>query len=250
MAGGTKYHAHFVPDDELTADLYETACERLKPRVCGNTRSPTSPGRDRSRATISNTGHASRTWDLAWMRTPCCRARSRRGKPCDSLRRTRCEDYRGRGQLQSNCSFAGRPLWKETFFLGLRLNRGVDLKEVARKFGERSRCFGETDFRVCGSGLLEREGDVIRLTHAWKAAVRTKCSNDSLISCRADSLPRASEAVLTDSARVSKFHEGTQQVKPAEQSVRPAARLSGGNFPSELALCSNPMFALGRAMRR
>ena len=27
--GGTKYHAHFVPDDELTADFYETACERL-----------------------------------------------------------------------------------------------------------------------------------------------------------------------------------------------------------------------------
>ncbi len=29
MAGGTRYHAHFVPDDEVTADLYETACERL-----------------------------------------------------------------------------------------------------------------------------------------------------------------------------------------------------------------------------
>ncbi len=30
MAGGTKYHAHFVPDDELTADFYEAACERLR----------------------------------------------------------------------------------------------------------------------------------------------------------------------------------------------------------------------------
>ncbi len=29
MAGGTKYHAHFVPDDELTADFYESACQRL-----------------------------------------------------------------------------------------------------------------------------------------------------------------------------------------------------------------------------
>ena len=29
IAGGTKYHAHFVPDDDLTADFYETACERL-----------------------------------------------------------------------------------------------------------------------------------------------------------------------------------------------------------------------------
>ena len=25
MAGGTRYHAHFVPDDDLTADMYETA---------------------------------------------------------------------------------------------------------------------------------------------------------------------------------------------------------------------------------
>ena len=29
IAGGTGYHAHFVPDDDLTADLYVQACERL-----------------------------------------------------------------------------------------------------------------------------------------------------------------------------------------------------------------------------
>ena len=29
IAGGTKYHAHFVPDEELTADIYVTACEQL-----------------------------------------------------------------------------------------------------------------------------------------------------------------------------------------------------------------------------
>ena len=30
IAGGTKYHAHFVPDEDLTADLYVAACERLE----------------------------------------------------------------------------------------------------------------------------------------------------------------------------------------------------------------------------
>src|SRR5271169_3075555 len=30
LAGGSRYHAHFVPDDDLTADLYVTACERLE----------------------------------------------------------------------------------------------------------------------------------------------------------------------------------------------------------------------------
>src|SRR5947209_11287279 len=29
IVGGTKYHAHFVPDEELTAELYERACEQL-----------------------------------------------------------------------------------------------------------------------------------------------------------------------------------------------------------------------------
>jgi hypothetical protein len=29
IAGGQKYHAHFVPDDDLTAEFYEVACERL-----------------------------------------------------------------------------------------------------------------------------------------------------------------------------------------------------------------------------
>lgn len=30
IAGGTRYHAHFVPDEDLTADLYTRACERLE----------------------------------------------------------------------------------------------------------------------------------------------------------------------------------------------------------------------------
>src|SRR5258708_25562872 len=29
MAGGTRYHAHFVPDDDATAGFYETAIARL-----------------------------------------------------------------------------------------------------------------------------------------------------------------------------------------------------------------------------
>src|SRR3989442_8587929 len=29
MAGGTRYHAHFVPDDDATAEFYEVACSKL-----------------------------------------------------------------------------------------------------------------------------------------------------------------------------------------------------------------------------
>src|SRR6202021_150571 len=30
LAGGARYHAHFVPDEDVTADLYTMACERLQ----------------------------------------------------------------------------------------------------------------------------------------------------------------------------------------------------------------------------
>ena len=30
IAGGTRYHAHFVPDEDATADFYVTACEQLE----------------------------------------------------------------------------------------------------------------------------------------------------------------------------------------------------------------------------
>ncbi len=30
LAGGNRFHAHFVPDDDLTADLYLSACEKLE----------------------------------------------------------------------------------------------------------------------------------------------------------------------------------------------------------------------------
>jgi len=54
---------------------------------------------------------------------------------------------------------------EETFFLGLRLSRGLNLREVVAEFGADSiaDCSGVmADF--VRTGLLERLGDVIRLT--------------------------------------------------------------------------------------
>jgi oxygen-independent coproporphyrinogen-3 oxidase len=54
---------------------------------------------------------------------------------------------------------------EETFFLGLRLNRGVDLKKIASDFGEEAaRTFSETISECEGLGLLERDGEVVSLT--------------------------------------------------------------------------------------
>jgi oxygen-independent coproporphyrinogen-3 oxidase len=70
---------------------------------------------------------------------------------------------------------AGAPLKKmpvsqqaaleETFFLGLRLTKGVHLKTVASEFGEAVvQTFSDTVMECVELGLLEREGDLILLT--------------------------------------------------------------------------------------
>jgi oxygen-independent coproporphyrinogen-3 oxidase len=54
---------------------------------------------------------------------------------------------------------------QEAFFLGLRLNRGVDLKEAERNFGaEAAADYSETISELVSSKLLEGEGTIIRLT--------------------------------------------------------------------------------------
>ena len=54
---------------------------------------------------------------------------------------------------------------EETFFLGLRLNQGVDLHEVARQFGtEMALSCSNAVIELVRDGLLHREADVVRLT--------------------------------------------------------------------------------------
>jgi len=54
---------------------------------------------------------------------------------------------------------------EEAFFLGLRLNRGIDLDELSSEFGEGSvSTYSAVISEFTGMGLLERAGSVIRLT--------------------------------------------------------------------------------------
>src|SRR6185437_11042522 len=60
LAGGTRYHAHFVPDEDVVADAYEWACERLE-------------GAGLRQYEISNfarPGFESRHNERYWLRTP------------------------------------------------------------------------------------------------------------------------------------------------------------------------------------
>jgi len=60
---------------------------------------------------------------------------------------------------------SGQAALEETFFLGLRLTRGVDLQAAAAEFGEGALVsFSEAIIELVEAGLLSRQGDSVRLT--------------------------------------------------------------------------------------
>src|SRR5690349_17469359 len=135
IAGGTKYHAHFVPDDDLTAGFYETACERLNRAGV-------------EQYEISNfarAGFESRHNLKYWTRQPYLGfgvdAHSMLpvgARPAESLRLESTDDYDqyfvSAGWIASEVS--REQALEESYFLGLRLNRGVDLRRLREEFGD------------------------------------------------------------------------------------------------------------------
>jgi oxygen-independent coproporphyrinogen III oxidase len=164
MAGGTRYHAHFVPDDDATADFYVAACEKLQSaRV--------------EQYEISNfacEGSEARHNLKYWTRQPYfgfgVDAHSMLGCPAaeaDAVRfaaHDALEKYLNGAPLQ-RLIVSRQDALEETFFLGLRLNRGVDLREVAGKFGEATIEQVEPEItKLILEGLMQRQGDFVTLT--------------------------------------------------------------------------------------
>lgn len=163
IAGGQKYHAHFVPDEDLTADLYEMACERLQSAGI-------------AQYEISNfarLGFQSRHNLKYWTRQPylgfgvdahsmlCARNTNdavRFSNP-DAL-----EKYVA-GEPKQSSAITRQAAVEEAFFLGLRLNEGVDIAEVKRSFGEESvKRFEPILTELAVSGLIAQSLGRVRLT--------------------------------------------------------------------------------------
>jgi putative oxygen-independent coproporphyrinogen III oxidase len=164
IAGGTRYHAHFVPDDEATADFYVAACEKLE--AAGVMQYEIS--------NFSRPGFESRHNLKYWTRRPYLgfgvdahsmlpsaeRAYSAvRFAAADVL-----EKYVAGSPLQKTLVTLAGAL-EESFFLGLRLNRGINLQEIAAAYGEESvqSAHAAVD-ELIADGLLQRDGASVRLT--------------------------------------------------------------------------------------
>lgn len=167
IAGGTKYHAHFVPDDDLTADFYETACERLNAAGI----------KQYEISNFAREGFESRHNLKYWTRQPYLgfgvdahsmlpAGESFRANKVEAVRLWTTDDYD---------LFFQSPVWgngfidrhsaiEESFFLGLRLNRGVDWQELQEKFGTDLNPYWDMMNELLSEELLEQSGGKIRLT--------------------------------------------------------------------------------------
>ena len=162
IAGGTRYHAHFVPDEDITADLYEMACEKLN--AAGIQQYEIS--------NFARDGCESRHNLKYWTRQPYL------GFGVDAhsmLEGTGENAVRFSTSDSAEEYLAGAPpkrypvdrqaAIEETFFLGLRLNCGVDLQSVWAQLSEdMATRFSDTIAELVSAGLLARHGSVIRLT--------------------------------------------------------------------------------------
>jgi oxygen-independent coproporphyrinogen-3 oxidase len=165
IAGGTRYHAHHVPDDDLTAEFYEIACASLN--AAGIQQYEIS--------NFARAGFESQHNSKYWTREPylgfgvdahSMLPSSSRDEGIDCVRFSSVDVYdRFLGAPEIEISQVSRPqALEESFFLGLRLNRGIDLGALRSQFGEQLSAYEPVINELVSSGLLTRAGDHVRLT--------------------------------------------------------------------------------------
>jgi len=162
MAGGTRYHAHFVPDDDATAEFYEMACSKLSANGI-------------AQYEISNfarAGYESRHNLKYWTRQPYAgfgvdahsmlpaieSAESIRFATTDSF-----EEFFNSANIKA-VPVSRREALEESFFLGLRLNRGVNLNQLHQQFGKDLEEYNSAIAELASVGLLSQEQNVLQLT--------------------------------------------------------------------------------------
>ncbi len=174
LAGGARYHAELVPGDEAIACMYETAIERFA-----------SVGLEQYE--ISNFARqrfCSRHNLRYWQRRPYL------GLGLDASSALHATDSASPGEDQGTSDYVLRSTttddlnaylagpepvetsWlspasrhEEAWFLGLRLNAGVNLAALRREFGKRpvARALEAVE-RLAESGLIHSDGKTVRLT--------------------------------------------------------------------------------------
>ena len=186
MAGGARYHAHFVPDDDAIANFYQQACETL---ADGGIAQYEISNFARVTPELEDSGlHSNRSRHNLkyWTRQPylgfgvdahsmlLANHREVDGPEADRYPAVRfatpdsLDAYMNRAP-HTVTPVSAQAAVEECFFLGLRLNRGVDLELLRKEFRPYLRrenvATWESAIEQCvHEGLLEEQGATVRLT--------------------------------------------------------------------------------------
>jgi oxygen-independent coproporphyrinogen-3 oxidase len=163
IAGGSRYHAHHVPDQDLTADLYVEAIDFLI----------SSGLRQYEISNFARPGCESRHNLKYWTRQPylgfgvdahsMLPVRSSKSN-VESVRFSKTdvlELYTAGDVKPTVTEINRREALEERLFLGLRLNRGIDYRELEPHLDRGSM---EHVRQLTRDGLLQMDGNFLRLT--------------------------------------------------------------------------------------
>ena len=163
LAGGQRYHAHFVPNEDDVAEFYELACERLN--AAGIAQYEIS--------NFARSGHESRHNLKYWRREPYIGfgvdAHSMLRAKLPALNAIRFATTDSLEKFEAAAPMVGSDVTKqsaleEEFFLGLRLNQGVDLERLAQEYGEALYGLQPQIEELVSAGLLQRQKNAVSLT--------------------------------------------------------------------------------------
>ena len=169
LGGGARYHAGLVPTDDAIALMYTHAVERL-----GEARRGAAGQEQYEISNFCRPGFASRHNLRYWQRRPYlglgldASSMAFASHAEDALRWTTTDNlkaYLAGPQPAETAWLSLERQHEEAWFLGLRLNGGVDAKALKREFGEAAvRRAMDVAQLLAGDGLIEIDSETVRLS--------------------------------------------------------------------------------------
>ena len=167
MAGGVRYHAHSVPDEENVVRMYEHAIERLGqagvPQYeISNFARPGCESRHNLKYWVRDSYFGFGADAHSMLHSPAPGVRDIRFATQEELTdfESATDHYNGKVQTLNN-----REALEESLIVGLRLNRGVDLRQLASEYGEDpATIFSEEIRELANAELVEHNEHALRLT--------------------------------------------------------------------------------------
>jgi len=227
IAGGARYHAHFVPDDDATADFYQQACQMLA--SAGIAQYEIS---NFARAASPSQNNQSRHNLKYWTRQPYLgfgvdahsmlaadRRQAIRFATPDSL-----DAYMNRAP-HAVTPVSEQAAIEEYFFLGLRLNRGIDLANNALReghdFSRATNTAGSTAALAAEAGRFRQEEFGPIAVAVWESAIH-QCLQEGLLEQQGTILRLTARGRLLSNEVFARFltEEGKEKAGPGHVNPR------------------------------